>query len=197
MRKLIWIITFFPAFQAAACKCPEVHISYHIEKVVDVIVGKVIGESEEGFECHSPYYETASFRYLVKVDYSYKKNLVDIVEIYGGKGWGDCGAILYPGYNYQLAVFKCGNNYYTSMCADNNFLPCAGSTLQYLNNYFNVNYHPVSNEFVISTAFVSLIIIVLLSLFSVHNVYQYRSQRFRLRSVHLKFKVTTVSIPPV
>jgi hypothetical protein len=187
MRNLFLLILVLPAFSATACKCPHVDLSVHIEKVYDVIVGKVIGGKDETVECG---YGSASYQYSVRVDYSYKNILSDTIEIYGSNGWGDCGVVLEEGRHFQIAVFKCKRGYYSSMCVDNNFLPDAGFTLKYLNKYFNVNYHPVTKEFVIISSLVSFFIVLILSLTVIRNVHRYRSKRFRRQTRYH----TTISI---
>lgn len=82
----------------------------------------------------------------------------------------------------------------THQCAQITIIPNAGWTLRYLNNYFNVNYHPVAIEFVMSTALISLTLVISLSLLATHNFYQYRSQRFGLRSVQAKLRHAAISI---
>lgn len=181
MEKLIWLIIVLPVLNAGACKCPPIHVSKHIDSAVDIVVGKVIAEEELSFENYSQNPEAGTFKYTVKIKYAYRNCLRDTIVIYGGKGGGDCGAIFYPGLHYQLVVFKHADIYCSSMCADNNFLPEASATLSYLNNYFDVNYHPVSKEFAICTAFATCMLITILSLIFTHEFHQYRRAELHKR----------------
>lgn len=183
MRSLpiILSIVFIGFGKANACKCAPVGLEYDVEHAYDIIVGKIKAEKEQSITCMAQVRGGSrekynSYKFLVEIDYSYKNQLAHEVEIHGGKGWGDCGAIFEPGYNYLIVVFKCDKGYYTQLCSDNAYLPYASCQLNYLNEYFNVNYHPVKLSFII---FVSLLCLPVLmsSMWITFNFYRYRSQR--------------------
>src|SRR5690349_14363437 len=116
---LIWILSIGKLY---ACNCGGRSIDHDVDRAFDIVVGRIIAEKEQSLSClatfgdHS-YEEYNSYSYSVMIDHSYKGNFSNIAEIHGGKGHGDCGAILTVGYSYLIVVFKCDKGYYTYLCA--------------------------------------------------------------------------------
>ncbi len=171
-RRLILILAIsLLSLKSNACKCPKVHVRYHLDKAYDFIIGKVIEEREElDTLCGNTH------AYTVAIDFSYKDRLSGTQEIMGGKFTGSCGAYFTKGKYYFIIVLACGDKFYSDMCCDNDLLSKADYQISFLNDHFNKRYIRDKPESFLLLALFSLLVLSVSGIL-VFNRYKHRSRR--------------------
>jgi hypothetical protein len=140
MIKIFLFLIALSAFSTncKACKCGPVSLS-RSDKAYDIVIGNVISEKELRVQCD---HHSAEVAYSVNVKFSYKENTSGEIIVFGGKGWGECGAIFEEGKSYILVLRECGGKYFTLYCDDNAWLPFADNSIIFLNERYHKNYCP-------------------------------------------------------
>ncbi len=141
---LVVFLTF--CHQSYACSCPSLSIDREVEKAYDIVIGKITSEKNEWVSCMYPegakeYEFTTSYTYTLQTEFSYKGKLSGTHTIRGGKGKGDCGAILDVGKEYVIVVQNGDRGLFSTLCSDNAVISEASSQLEFLNTYFGKDYN--------------------------------------------------------
>ncbi len=115
---LLFLANILFLHSSRGCSCRPISIKYEADSAYDILIGKIISEREEAVQCeyqrkNQKYDWYTSYIYKLDVNFSYKEKMKDQVEIFGGKGYGDCGAIFEAGESYLIVIHKCNKGYFT------------------------------------------------------------------------------------
>lgn len=81
-------------------------IGKEVASAYDIVIGRIVWEKQKAITNHVSkegynYDFHTSYAYGLEVDFSYKGQLKNTVEILGGKGRGDCGASFQNGKSFE------------------------------------------------------------------------------------------------
>jgi hypothetical protein len=156
-------------------------IGIETESAFDIVIGRIVSEKEKDVtnqyskDGHTYDFST-SYAYGLDVQFSYKGQLKNRIEILGGKGLGDCGAIFEKGKEYLIVIHRGNRGYYTFLCSDNSSLANASSQINYLNKHFQKAYPSLDFRFLVLMVVLALLI-ALSSIIIVFKYYKHRSRR--------------------